>query len=424
MKPSLSVGDLNDFLEPAQICIKMPTDDKNVEEEKAEVEINPMPAVSTQQPVTINLTDCLACSGCVTSAETVLIAQQSWDFVKEAMEKQRKLVFSISPQSRVAIAEALGVDMSAGDRLITSYLHSLPNTVHIMDTNHARNYSLNAVGKEFVQKFKCSEELPLLTSACPGWICFVEKTHPELIPFVSKARSPQQLMGVLVRETVSDAFHISVMPCYDKKLEASRSDFKTNDVSDVDCVLTTTELLDLIKDCDLSTLDQEAADFGPSHEGSGAGGYLEYTLRFAAAVLFPDEADYVVKETLHRGNVDFVEYELLASSNGSVLLRFARIWGMRNIQTWLRMHKSRPNRYHFVEVMACPGGCLNGGGQPSLMKADKSRLGKLKDMYAQMPKMESPVVNTALYEDLDRRGLLWTRYREVKMANTSFAIKW
>lgn len=430
MKPSLSMGDLNDFLEPAQICIKMPSEDgsKNriSEIKQVEVEINPSQSTSANhQPVTINLTDCLACSGCVTSAETVLISQQSWHFVKEAMEKNKKLVFSVSPQSRVAIADSLRLEVSDSDRRIVSYFQSIPNLEGIMDTNHARNYSLAAIAREFVEKYCGDKELPLLTSACPGWICFVEKTHPELIPLVSKARSPQQIMGVLVKEKHPEAFHVSVMPCYDKKLEASRSDFKSGDSFDVDCVLSTTELLDLLSSNETTVVaDIGLSPFGSSHQGSGAGGYLEYTLKYASSILFPNEINPILKETLYRGNVDFVEYELLSSQSGQVLLKFARIWGMRNIQTWLRIHKTQPKKYHFVEVMACPGGCLNGGGQPPIMKTEQTKLAKLRELYNALPKMETPIVDEQLYKDLDERGLLGTNYRAVSLPKSSFAIKW
>ena len=410
MKPSLLVGDISDYLEPSQACIKK--EDQPLKENTV---------------VTINLTDCLACAGCITSAETILVAQQSWSMVEDAIEKSLELVFSVSPQSRAAIAYALGKSREESDALIVSFLKGLPKVRAILDTNVGRNYSLTAVANEFISRFQTdSSSLPILTSACPGWICFVEKTHPELIPFVSRARSPQQIMGSIVKELNDpNCFHVTVMPCYDKKLEASREDFLASETGKphVDCVITSRELLELIqRSCCTKTSDQNP--FTESHEGSGAGGYLEFTVKHAALTLFniPPE-QLTIKETCYRGNVDFVEYELVSPTAETVLLRFARIWGMRNIQTWMRLYKTSPKKYHFVEVMACASGCLNGGGQPPL-NGDKSKLIAIKQIYADLPKMESPQPNPEIYKRLDQMGLLWTQYRPLKKQPSSFSIKW
>ena len=407
---SLLVGDINDYLEPSQACIKK--EDQPLKENTV---------------VTISLTDCLACAGCITSAETILVAQQSWKLVEEAIEKAHDLVFSVSPQSRVSIAHALGKSREESDALIVSFLKSLPRVKAILDTNVGRNYSLAAVANEFVARYQTDlASLPLLSSACPGWICFVEKTHPELIPFISRARSPQQIMGAIVKEqTNSNIFHVSVMPCYDKKLEASREDFLVAETGkpQVDCVITSRELLALVQERHY-TLISEPSPFTESHEGSGAGGYLEYTLKHAARALFnvsPEKLNF--RETCYRGNIDFVEYELISPFDETILLRFARIWGMRNIQTWMRLHKTSPKKYHYVEVMACASACLNGGGQPPL-NGDKSKLVAIKQIYADLPKMEDPKPNPEIYKRLDQMGLLWTQYRPLKRQASSFSIKW
>jgi iron only hydrogenase large subunit-like protein len=410
MKPSILVGDISDYLEPSQVCIKK--EDQPPKENTV---------------VTINLTDCLACAGCITSAETILVAQQSWEMVKNAIKENIDLVFSVSPQSRVAIAHALNKTIDESDNLILSFLSSLPKVRAIFDTNIGRNYSLTAVAREFINKYQTdSSSLPLLSSACPGWICFVEKTHPELIPFVSQARSPQQIMGSLVKELNDpNCFHVSVMPCYDKKLEASRDSFLTTATGKphIDCVITSRELLELIQKANFPQ-SPHLNPFTKSHEGSGAGGYLEYTLKHAAFTLFNISPEQInVKETFYRGNVDFVEYELLSPIDNNVLLRFARIWGMRNIQTWMRLHKASPKKYHFVEVMACASGCLNGGGQPPL-NGDKSKLISIKQLYADLPKVDEPQIDPEIYGKLDQMGLLWTNYRPLKKQSSSFSIKW
>ncbi|PNJ02292.1 NARFL isoform 15, partial [Pongo abelii] len=179
-----------------------------------------------------------------------------------APSQQRLVVVSVSPQSRASLAARFQLNPTDTARKLTSFFKKIG--VHfVFDTAFSRHFSLLESQREFVRRFRgqadCKQALPLLASACPGWICYAEKTHGSFIlPHISTARSPQQVMGSLVKDffaqqqhlTPDKIYHVTVMPCYDKKLEASRPDFfnQEHQTRDVDCVLTTGEVFRLLEE--------------------------------------------------------------------------------------------------------------------------------------------------------------------------------
>jgi iron only hydrogenase large subunit-like protein len=262
---------------------------------------------------------------------------------------------------------------------------------------------------------------PILTSSCPGWICYAEKTHPHILPHLSRLKSPQALMGTLLKTTLSRKlglspdriWHVAIMPCFDKKLEASREELTdaiwegtgTRGVRDVDCVITSKELLMLAdsRRVDFSMLprtplspasripfpDPNLDSFlfpSPCRRNKNmkpaagtSGGNLNYILQS-----FVSQHKDATIETIRGRNADVVEY-IVKSAAGETLFKAARYYGFRNIQNLVRKLKpARSSRmpggkpigsarklggkpsgteYAYVEVMACPGGCTNGGGQ-------------------------------------------------------------
>lgn len=442
---SVFLGDLDDYIQPSQACVNplfTPATSTNnapagVAKIALETELSaddwgmPAPAAvrpsiirtSVQEKATISLDDCLACSGCVTSAETVLISQQS---VQEllavlAARSHRLVVLTLSPQSRASLAahfdlpvitvhrklvtmfRALGVHMvldstTCGDfALLESRAEFLHRYKHQQKTVWARPPSSVAVSStqtEFVEAATATTPLqdplramPMLASACPGWICYAEKTQPNAIPFIDTTKSPQQIAGALVKHMVSreqgvaptDVYHVAVMPCFDKKLEASRKDFVDGDtlVRDVDCVLATTEILELIaaQNIDFAALElaqltpQEILLSGISEDGTtvlgssvnaSSGGQLEHIFRYAAKELFGVDVTGPLEYVVGR-NPDFREVTLVV--NGREVLKFAIAYGFRNIQSVMTKLRRNKCPYHYVELMACPSGCLNGGGQ-------------------------------------------------------------
>jgi len=290
---------------------------------------------------------------------------------------------------------------------------------HVFDTTFAREIVLREHEREFFERKERAAAsssgsgggaLPMLSSACPGWVCYAEKTHGEMLPFIAATKSPQQVMGTLVKEWLAphywdkrpdEVYHVTVMPCYDKKLEASRSDFYNEQYAtrDVDCVLTTGELLLLAQEHGIDlTLPVSNEDISPSptstsaspilpvllsHPGSSSGSYL-HSLMLTVARTYPNP---LTQESKTIRSADYVEHTLRDMSTGSPVFRGATCYGFRNLQNVVRRVGRatgvqvgrgaagrlagglRNNRsgdgvaYDYVEVMACPGGCVGGGGQ-------------------------------------------------------------
>ncbi|KKK20601.1 hypothetical protein P175DRAFT_0465377 [Aspergillus ochraceoroseus IBT 24754] len=481
MSAILSADDLNDFISPGVACIKpvetlpqkQPSNPENPYEVTTEDKVQP----ENLPPAQISLTDCLACSGCVTSAEAVLISLQSHAEVLNTLDAHPEIrlvdsengrppavgngqeaedgwmfVASVSPQVRASLAATYGISEKEATHMIDQFL-SGPQGLRaggkhgsgfnwVVDTNALREAVLVLTADEVDESLagQASNRMeapkrPILSSACPGWICYAEKTHPFILPHLSRLKSPQALAGTLIKTVLSKAlgvstsriWHLAVMPCFDKKLEASREELtdaswntsssssgSSTPVRDVDCVITSRELLTLASSRGISLsglpLKPLPQSFSPSFpdpalnaflfsrrflsgqstSAGTSGGYLHHVLTTFQA---RNPGSEIVTQ---RGrNADVVEY-VLASPSGEPIMKAARYYGFRNIQNLVR--KLKPARisrlpgakvstgsaaggrrqpmsrtggvstgstidYAYVEVMACPGGCTNGGGQ-------------------------------------------------------------
>lgn len=393
----LKLTDLNDFINPSQTCVSMvktTSSDSNAPREDQKrakieltdggeyVEVNSDGKEKALEDARISLNDCLACSGCITSAESVLITSQSVDKLLDAFKSSTlpPVVVSFSPQSLASLGSHFGEKDTnlLFSRLVTfckTHLHA----VDVIDTATALDASVIAVAKEFVEHYKSTmsapKPSPLIVSECPGWVCYAEKTHPEALPCMSHVRSAMALVGASIKSKRPDSFHVSVMPCYDKKLEASRDDFYDADAKrhDVDLVLATSELIDLFERLNVKYSEIPAAPELPplywnSQKGSitsVAGGYLENVLRIAAKEIFGIDdlsAPGVHFKSAQMRNADMREYVLRVDGRKEYF-KFAAAYGFRNIQNVVRKIKMGTCAYHFVEVMACPRACINGGGQ-------------------------------------------------------------
>ncbi|CZT05038.1 probable Cytosolic Fe-S cluster assembly factor NAR1 [Rhynchosporium agropyri] len=465
MSAILSVDTLNDFISPGVACIKpvetLPAKPQS-ESNEYEVSFNTeAPPLSDLSPAQISLTDCLACSGCVTSAEAVLVSMQShaevlteldsgpalrikrdWSGVENIEDGGRIYVASVSPQTRASIAATFKVTEREAGYMIEQLL-SGPKGIKgravyrngfqwVVDTNVAREACLVLGAEEVMQSIIAGEgnangdeagsatkqpKKPILSSSCPGWICYAEKTHPHILPHLSRLKSPQALMGTLLKTTLSRKlgispdriWHVAIMPCFDKKLEASREELTdavwegtgTRGIRDVDSVITSKELLMLAdsRRVDFAKLPRtplarllfpepklDAFLFPKSQsrkngvQASGtSGGNLYYILQY-----FASQHEGATVQTARGRNADVLEYSV-TSSQGEILFKASRFYGFRNIQNLVRRLKpARPSRVpggkpvggarkpagkvtgpesSYIEVMACPGGCTNGGGQ-------------------------------------------------------------
>eukprot|EP00808_Paulinella_micropora_P026191 g1499.t1 len=428
---AVKLANLDDFLGPSQECIKPLIQEKDG---KGKDSKNKGPTVmidleipegdpilkghfkqikmdAKKKTAVVSLNDCLACSGCVTSAETVLITAQSTDQFLEGLAKKKEGMFpvvSVSPQARAAMAHHYKLSLLDTATRITTFLHSL-GAAEVVDTSYSQDISLLETAEDFVARYKDKgrSKLPLLTSECPGWVCYAEKTQGEyILPYISTAKSPQAVMGSFVKQHLAKKmgvspdkiFHAAIMPCFDKKLEASRDDFFLEDpgTRETDCVITSTEFLTILRerDVNLTTLPpsrlgrfhkrdlsgREGADTAFLRAGGpgGSGGYLEYVLRFAAQALFKQAPGELKYEVGRNKDLKKVTVEIA----GRPVLRFAAAYGFRNIQNIVRQLKQGKCDLDFVEIMACPSGCLNGGGQP---KADG--LMKQKELLTEVDRL-------------------------------------
>ncbi|XP_064178931.1 cytosolic Fe-S cluster assembly factor narfl isoform X1 [Anguilla rostrata] len=468
----LQLTDLDDFITPSQACVKPVKLEKKpgksvakiqIEDDGSYFQVNQDGGLQKLEKAKITLNDCLACSGCITSAESVLIAQQSQDELYKVLQRNKQnsaeqtvVVVSVSPQSRASLAARFDLSTTDAARRLTAFFKNL-GVHHVFDTGFSRTFSLLESQREFVERFQRKDRdkkaLPMLASACPGWICYAEKTHGDFIlPYISTTRSPQQVMGSLVKGyfaeqhnlTPKQIYHVTVMPCFDKKLEASRSDFfmKEANTREVDCVITSGEVMKMLEQEGLSLNDVEPAPldtfFSSVHEdellrhaGSSSGGYLHHVYIHAARQLFGVEVKDITYKTLK--NKDFQEVTL--EKDGTVLLRFAITYGFRNIQNLVQKLKRGKASYDFVEVMACPSGCVNGGGQvkPLPDKPNKELLQQVEDLYkaenTRAPEEEDRVAH--LYHswlhhvgEEKARELLHTGYHGVAKNTNGLVMKW
>ncbi|TKS91905.1 Cytosolic Fe-S cluster assembly factor NARFL [Collichthys lucidus] len=468
----LQLTDLDDFITPSQACIKPVKVEKKegksvakiqIEDDGSYVQVNQDGGKQKLGKAKITLNDCLACSGCITSAESVLISQQSNEELFKVLNnnktggaEQKVVVVSVSPQSRASLAARYDLSSTEAGRRLTCFFKGL-GVHHVFDTSFSRTFSLLESQREFVKRFQRKEQdstcLPMMTSACPGWICYAEKTHGEFVlPYISTTRSPQQMMGSLVKGYFAEQqglspeqiYHVAVMPCFDKKLEASRSDFylDKSQSREVDLVITSAEVQKILEEKNVALGDVEPAPLDAmfshvngdeflSHAGSGSGGYLHHVFTYAAKELFGEEVKELTYKTLR--NKDFQEVTI--ERDGVVLLCFASTYGFRNIQNLVQKLKRGKSPYHFVEVMACPSGCLNGGGQVKALPGQdpKELLQKVEKLYkAERPLTPEEDTRVAeLYQswlhsvgEERAKELLHTQYHTVQKNVNGLTMKW
>eukprot|EP00667_Euglena_gracilis_P007135 EG_transcript_7200 len=412
-----------DFLAPALHCIKP------VQTKRRPVKLGEptdiLQEIALKEAVKISLNDCLACSGCVTTAESVLVQLQSVDEVYKALqeneereklgERPRKVVVSVAPQACASLAAYFRCSVLEAYQKVAWIARNRLGASAVMDTLWAQNVSLLEISREFVAKYRRRQEgdigvqLPLLASACPGWICYAEKTHPELIPLISTAKSPQAVLGSVVKRYfakgwglgVGDIYHLSVYTCFDKKLEAARDDFKVDGVRETDCVVSSSEILEIlikehldwdsiplgdVDDESKVYLSNEMVHWDADSEFESSGGYLEFVMRYAAKELFGVTVEGPLQYKQRR-NPNWQEVTL--EVDGKPVLVFAIAYGFQQIQNITRLIGGKTKSkcpYQFVEVMACPSGCLNGGGQIKAAaqreeESNRDLLRRVTDLY-------------------------------------------
>lgn len=317
---------------------------------------------------------CLQCGQCVNVCPTgALMEHSEIDKVDAAMKAGKKVVVQTAPAVRAAIAEEFGEKIGTpGTGKMVAALHRL-GFYRVFDTNFGADLTIMEEANELLERIKHKGVLPQITSCSPGWINYLEYYYPELIPHVSTCKSPHMMVGAIVKSYFakthnidpSELFVVSIMPCTAKKYERQREQMP----NDVDAVLTTRELAKLIKRNGINwqKLPEEEFDDDLLGDYSGAGvifgvtgGVMEAALRTAYYWLTGKEYGKINFEAV-RG-LEAVK-EACIDIEGTVV-KVAVTSGMRNAKVLLDQIKEGTSPYAFIEIMCCPGGCINGGGQP------------------------------------------------------------
>ncbi|KAJ6231135.1 cytosolic fe-s cluster assembly factor [Anaeramoeba flamelloides] len=510
-RSGLIVTDLDDFA-PSQVCVNPLVQSKNKESTQITLTLEDLDdnsfnngngigfepeseSESEEEEVQLTLSDCLACSGCITSIESILVNKQSlYKFIKVVSDQKQDnkvVIVSLSPQTRASVATYLNITPFEAQEKIANLFVKLG--VHsVYDLSFGRDLYLQGLGEEFLSNCKKIEKIekdyfevkkktqskvqlnnlslllddddeyedddeeeelkikieqetqseekvskntfPTFVGNCPAWVCLAEKRYPELIlPKMSKIMPEQEIMGYLLKKKVAallsrkeeDIYHVSLMSCYDKKLEASREEFgtKTFGFKLVDSVLTSVEVKDLFQFDDIiakfekgemekeemekkfkkvdpkidpetyqqilkknmdnenpetvkqySNLDYQNKKIYSMRE-RGSGGICEYLYRQMGQLFFNYQKDEIPKiNWVNLRGKDFQSLKL-KSKDQKKEIHFIRVYGFKNIQNLLRKMETDQETFHFIEIEACPhSACLNGGGQIKIDQIKKKRV--------------------------------------------------
>ena len=336
-------------------------------------------------------TQCVFCGQCVQACPVGALTEinYKYDVWRALNDKSKTVVFQTAPAVRVAIGEAFGMEpgsISTG-KMVTAL--KMLGADKVFDTNFSADLTIMEEANELLERVKKNENLPILTSCCPGWVKFLEHQFPELTYMPSSAKSPQQMFGAIAKSYYcektgikpEDLIVVSVMPCLAKKYEAARPEFTRNGVRDVDIVITTRELAEMCHEAGIQFDKLEDSEYdSPLGEGTGAatifgasGGVLEAALRTAADWITDLQKTGEFNAIHPQTDLKDIDYKPVRGLDGikeaevnvgGLKLKAAICSGLGNARKLLEKIKAGEVKYHAIEIMACPGGCIDGGGQP------------------------------------------------------------
>ncbi len=335
----------------------------------------------------LNTSPCVYCGQCITVCPVGALTEKSHEkLVWEAINDPNRIVIAqTAPSVRVALGEEFGMEPGS---IVTGKMTAALRRMGVdmvFDTNFGADLTIMEEGAELISRLKNGGKIPLLTSCSPGWVKYVETFYPDLLEHVSTCKSPQEMTGAIIKSFYAQKmnidpgkiFVVSVMPCTAKKFESQRPELGFN-YPDVDAVLTTREMARMIKNSgiDFHKLPDDHFD-DPLGESTGAGaifgatgGVMEAALRTAHFFLTGKEMNDIEFSPI-RG-LDGVRRATVFIND--IELHVAAVSGLKNIDSFLDDIRSGKSEFAFIEVMACPGGCINGGGQP--LPADPEKVKK------------------------------------------------
>ncbi len=347
----------------------------------------------------LNEMPCIQCGQCVSVCPVGALKEKEdiervWDAIEDP---ETHVVVQTAPAVRAALGEEFG--MPIGTRVTGKMVASLKRLGfdQVFDTNFGADLTIMEEGNELLHRIRNGGKLPMITSCSPGWVKYCEYNHPELLENLSTCKSPHQMMGAIVKSYYAERnnidpkkiFMVSIMPCTAKKSEAARQELQVNGLQDVDAVVTTRELAKMIKQARIDFLKLKDAEFDPAlgdYTGAGAifgatGGVMEASLRTLKDLVDGETLKEIEYHNI-RGITGIKESEVTL---GGSVIKLAVAHGTANAEKLLQMIQSGEKEYHFIEMMGCSGGCVNGGGQPHVSVSKKMeydiRVERAKALY-------------------------------------------
>ncbi len=377
-------------------------------------------------------TNCISCGQCAAACPTgaITIRDQIGKAWRELYDANKRVVFQIAPAVRVAVGEAFGLapGVNAIDKLVSAL--KMMGAAEVYDTNFGADLTVMEESAEFLERLKKGGPFPMFTSCCPAWIKYLENENPKYLKNVSTCKSPMEMFAAVLKDRYAQkdaedgrtTYHIAIMPCTAKKMEAAREEFQHDGKPDVDLVLTTQEVITMIKESGIrfAELDGESPDL-PFGMGTGAATIFGTTGGVAEAV-----ARRVVEDK-SKNTLQAIQFSGLRGTDtirevslpvGDRVLRIAVVHGLVNAKKLLADIEAGSVYYDLVEVMTCKTGCVGGAGQPyglipikqqraaGLYEADRSALIKRSE--------RNPIVQEMLNNELKGRTheLLHVHYKQ------------
>ena len=371
--------------------------------------------ISTFLDLPLNDVVCVNCGQCVNRCPTGALTERRyfneiWDAIGDPT---KHVVMNTAPSVRVALGEMLGYPV--GERVTGKMVTAMKKMGidSVLDTDFSADLTIVEEGNELLKRLRKvvkdgnkDVKLPMITSCSPGWVKFIEHMYPDHLGHLSTCKSPQQMFGALTKTYYADKIgvkpedivSVAIMPCAAKKYEANRPEMNDSEYRDVDCGLTTRELGHMIKQAGISFMDLDDSKYDNiMGESSGAGvifgatgGVMEAALRTAYEIVTGREVPFENLDILPVRGLDGVK-EAIIPIEGTVEewrflegaeLKCAITNGLENAHKLMEDIKAGDRFYHFIEIMACPGGCLGGGGQPYPVD-DAVRLKRMEALYAE-----------------------------------------
>ena len=341
--------------------------------------------ISTENEKSLNDVNCTFCGQCIEACPVGALKEkdETKTVFRKLRDKETVVVVQTAPAVRVALGEEFG--MPIGTNVTGKMVTALKRLGfdRVFDTNTGADLTIMEEATEFIHRLNGEGPLPLITSCSPGWIKYIEMNYPENLAHLSSCKSPQEMFGALIKSYFAEKenidpkkiFNVAVMPCVAKKYEKTREELSRDGMQDVDAVITTRELARMIKQANIDFTTLEDSEFdNPMGPATGAavifgttGGVMEAALRTA-------------QDTLTGKDLEAINFELVRGEQGikrgtvnvnGTDVKVVVASGLKNAKIIMDEIKEGKADYHFVEIMACPGGCVMGGGQP--IKSSKIR---------------------------------------------------